>query len=311
MANFERSGLYVVIKNVEQLKKTFATINILKAGKEITMHFETITVNKETGEKINVLKINENGINDSVGITVQHELYSDPDKYKCIDDQTKQNRTYSNICVESKILYDIFKSLNNNCTVIFYVYLNESSLRINITSDAFLQDLKIPTIDMSFCEPKIDKYKFECCVMMSTKTLNDNIKLYNKITDDLTIRCTNNSLTFKSSSTAPNSIESTSTLQKGKGSNPDDIVILPSKSVADVDSMIISSTYPLKCLMLVSRIDEQFCEKVTLMFIKTVIANNHAVIFNYSYDKNEYVKITILPKNTKSNNDENSDQINY
>ena len=57
MANFERSGLYVVIKNVEQLKKTFATINALKGGKEITMHFETITVNKETNEKINVLKI--------------------------------------------------------------------------------------------------------------------------------------------------------------------------------------------------------------------------------------------------------------
>ena len=308
MANFERSGLYVVIKNIEQLKKTFATINALKGGKEITMHFETITVNKETNEKINVLKINENGINDSVGITIQHELYSDPDKYKCLDDISK-HRIYSTICVESKILYDIFKGLNNNCTVIFYVYVNESALRINITCNSFLQDLKIPTIDMTFCESKIDKYKFECCVMMNTKTLNDNIKLYNKITDDLTIRCTNKSLTFKTYSTSPNLIESTSTLQKG--TNPDDIIIFPNEKLKDSGSMIISSTYPLKCLMLVSRIDEQFCEKVTLMFVKTVVANNHAIIFNYSYDKNEFVKITVLPKNTKTNNDENSEQINY
>ena len=80
MANFERSGLYVVIKNVEQLKKTFATINALKGGKEITMHFETITINKDTNEKINVLKINEKGINESEGITNNNTLYNDPDK---------------------------------------------------------------------------------------------------------------------------------------------------------------------------------------------------------------------------------------
>ena len=308
MANFERSGLYVVIKNVEQLKKTFATINALKGGKEITMHFETITVNKETNEKINVLKINENGINESVGITIQHELYSDPDKYKCIDDKST-HRIYSNICVDSKTLYDIFKGLNNNYTVIFYVYLNESSLRINITCNSFLQDLKIPTIDIPFSETNMNKYSFDCCVMMNTKTLNDNIKLYNKITDDLTIRCTNKSLTFETFSTSPNSIESTTTLQKG--TNPDDIIIFPNEKLEDSDSMIISSTYPMKCLMLVSRIDEQFCEKVTLMFVRTKIANNHAIIFNYSYDKNEFVKITVLPKNTKTNNDENSEQINY
>ena len=308
MANFERSGLYVVIKNVEQLKKTFATINALKGGKEITMHFETITVNKETNEKINVLKINENGINESVGITIQHELYSDPDKYKCIDDKST-HRIYSNICVDSKTLYDIFKGLNNNYTVIFYVYLNESSLRINITCNSFLQDLKIPTIDIPFSETNMNKYSFDCCVMMNTKTLNDNIKLYNKIIDDLTIRCTNKSLTFKTYSTSPNSIESTTTLQKG--TNQDDIIIFPNEKIQDSESMIIKSTYPMKCLMLVSRIDEQFCEKVTLMFIKTKIGKNYAIIFNYSYDKNEFIKIIVLPKNITTNNDENSEQINY
>ena len=67
MANFERSGLYVVIKNVEQLKKTFATINALKGGKEITMHFETITINKDTNEKINVVCATEKD-----GEKVQH-----------------------------------------------------------------------------------------------------------------------------------------------------------------------------------------------------------------------------------------------
>ena len=121
--------------------------------------------------------------------------------------------------------------------------------------------------------------------------------------------CTNKSLTFKTYSASPNSIESTTSLQKG--TNQDDIIIFPNEKLKDSNSMIIESTYPMKCLMLVSRIDEQFCEKVALMFIKTKINDNHAIIFNYSYDKNEFVKIIILPKNIKTNNDENSEQINY
>ena len=35
MANINKSGLYVVIKNVNQLKKTINIINTLKSGKEI------------------------------------------------------------------------------------------------------------------------------------------------------------------------------------------------------------------------------------------------------------------------------------
>ena len=94
---------------------------------------------------------------------------------------------------------------------------------------------------------------------------------------------------FETFSTSPNSIESTTTLQKG--TNQDDIIIFPNEKIQDSESMIIKSTYPMKCLMLVSRIDEQFCEKVTLMFIKTKIGKNYAIIFNYSYDKNEFIKI--------------------
>ena len=81
MANINKSGLYVVIKNVNQLKKTINIINTLKSGKEINMHF---TSEEIEGEKKNFLKISEDGINDSVSIVIQHELYSDEDKFKCV-----------------------------------------------------------------------------------------------------------------------------------------------------------------------------------------------------------------------------------
>lgn len=307
MANINKSGLYVVIKNVDQLKKTITIINTLKAGKDITLHFATEMID---GEKRNFLRINEDGINDSVAISVQHELYADEDKYKCLDDPAKYKVSYSNVCVESKILYDIFKSVNNNFTVIFYQYLNESSLRISISNNStFSQELKIATIDPVYDDNSNIKYKTACCVMMKTKTLNDNIKLYNKFGEDIVLMCSNNSLTFESPHTAASTIESTSTLTKGD--NPDDIVIKPGKSIVDADKMIIKSTYPMKCMMLVSKVDDQFCDNVTVLFINTTVANNYAVVFNYTFDKNEFVKITILPKNSRTNDDENSEQINY
>ena len=73
--------------------------------------------------------------------------------------------------------------------VIFYIYLNESSLRISITNNStFSQELKIATIDPNYDET-LAHYKTSCCVMMNTKVLTNNIKLYNKFTEDLVLLC--------------------------------------------------------------------------------------------------------------------------
>ena len=302
MANINKSGLYVVIKNVNQLKKTINIINTLKSGKEINMHF---TSEEIEGEKKNFLKISEDGINDSVSIVIQHELYSDEDKFKCVSNYNTC-KSYSTICVESKILYDIFKSIDNNYTVIFYIYLNESSLRISITNNStFSQELKIATIDPNYDET-LAHYKTSCCVMMNTKVLTNNIKLYNKFTEDLVLLCSNNSLSFESSTLSSN-IESRTILS----ANDSDVIIKASSSITDIEKMIIKSTYPMKCMMLVTKIDDQFCEKVTIHFIPTIVSDIYAIMFYYSISKDEYIKITILPKNTKSNSNENNDQIEY
>lgn len=315
MVDINNCGLYVVINNVEQFKKTFSIINILKsAQKEITLKF--ITEEKD-GIVNNYMRIDESGIKNSIEIYVQHKLFSDSEKFKCLNDP-KYKGAFNTVCVDSKSLCEIFKGLNNTFNVIFFIdKMDTSNLGIHITNNStFLRDfpLQILTPNIDDDTDNINDYPFKCCAMLGTKALNENIKFYNKFTDNIKICCTINSLTFESVGKNSFGSQSIKTVLKGTSDEKQVengyIYITPGSDIEDPDMMIVESTYAVAHLNIVSKIDEQFCNSVFMMFVETKINNNYVIIFDYSYSNDEFIKIIVAPINIKTN-ETNNDQLNY
>lgn len=303
MADISNCGLYVIIKNVEQLKKTFSIIKELNK-KEISMHFETIN---ENGEKKNYLKISELGFDDKVGFTVKHEMYNDDDKFKCLTGQNAYNTNFANVCVQLEYLDEIFKKLTNNNTVIFYTYLKDEDLNISITSESATDDISIPTLynENEYDELPTDKFIPVCQVLIRTQLLNDKLKSFNKFCEDITFICTSETFILQT----PQTINAKLTIKKSikNDKTPTGVAI----KMFDDNNMIIQSTYVMKFLKIISKIDDKFCESVNLYFIKTASKDNYLLLLSYSYNNNENMKIMFLPKDIEIVREENSEQINY
>lgn len=306
MVDISQCGLYIIIKNPEQIKKTLSIIKEL--GKRfITLHFETTYDNDKN--KKNYLKINEYGFNGKVMFSVKHEMYNDDDKFKCLTEQNAFNTNFSDVCVQLEILDEIFKKLTNNDTVIFYIYINDENLNISVISESTVEENNIATNEVDNDEFLMDNTIPVCQILMKTQLLNETLKSFNKFCSDITLICTPDTFIFKTPQIANSNIVKTKSIKNDKTVSGVHINI--NEKVIDPKNMIIQSTFIMKFLKIISKIDDKFCESVNIYFLQTTINDNYILLLSYSYNSNETMKISFVPKNIDPIKDENSDQIDY
>lgn len=303
MADINKCGLYVIIKNVEQLKKTFSIIKELNK-KQISMHFETVN---ENGKKKNYLKISEYGFDEKVGLMVKHEMYEDEDKFKCVNEQNAYNTNFSDVCVQLDYLDEIFKKLTNNNTVIFYTYFTIEDLKISISTESATDEITIPTLynEVDYDELSIDRFIPVCQVLIRTQLLNEKLKSFSKFCEYITLICTKDTLMMQTPQTENSKINIKKSIKNDQKITGVDI------DMKDNKEAIIQSTYVMKFLKIISKIDDKFCESVNLYFIQTNVKDNYLLLLSYSYNNNETLKIMFVPKNIELVEEENVNQINY
>lgn len=310
MGDISNCGLYVIIKNPEQIKKTLSILKELNK-KQITMHFESVN---ENGEIKNYLKINEKGFDQKVIFSVQHEMYSDSDKFKCLTDSIYKTN-YSEVCVQLDLLEETFKKLNNNSQVIFYTYINDENLNISIVSDSIVEENSFHTEEVEYNEDIVlENFKKVCQIVMKTSVLNETLKSFSKFCEDITLICTPNTLIFQTPQT-PNSKLTKKKSIKNDGTTTGVTIKINDNLLKDpkfdINKFLVQSTYVMKFLKIISKIDDKFCENVNMYFLETIFKDIYILLLSYSYNVNETMKIIFTAKNIETVKEENSEQIEY
>jgi len=317
MADINNCGLYVNIKNVAQLKRTFSIIKELKK-QNIMLRFETIEVPTDYGmERRNFLKISEKGCEGHITFIIQHELYNDADKFKCVP-TTDIGNNFSEVIVKLDVLEETFKKLNDDSQVLFYMFLNDNTkLNINIQDGQIYKEIVINTLEddeIQIIDFHLEQFNYVCCAKILTKIFNQELKQITKNTQEIQLTCTSSSLRFSTPRDSQVQMNTTITIGDNlaiimTNNNNDDLTEEERKDAAE--QMLIVSTYYSECFRLLSRIDEKFCESVYLYFIPLNENNLYSLVLSYSYNTNESMKIILIPKNIRQQTNINNDQIDY
>ena len=288
-------GLYVVIKNVEEFKKTISILKELSYS-NVILKFETDSTTQK-----NYITICEALNNNCLIVIVQMEMYSDKDKFRVLN---KPERQHSMINVSVNTLFDCFKSLNNNYTIVFIMY-EDYKLHINCSTTSIIKNYEFNTDEIKdfIKNINLDNIPLECTIQINNmRDINNFIKeILKDECSQLRIMCTNKDFSIASVSNDNNSVKRNITFMNNYDN--EGVNIHPGNDI-DFDNMVISANYNKSYFKILSKIDSQ----VNLSIYN--YNQNYLLVICYQYNTNEWIKIVIAPYEiiTKDHND---DQIEY
>lgn len=310
--DIEQCGLYVVIPNLDLLKKTFAILCQL-SNENVVLHFEH-------NEKLNknLLCIDKTAEIDN--IVIRLSMCDEKDKFKCSNDISKYRYDYANMCVNVKQVYESIKKLKN-CSIIFYKQYYDvknkrkedfSKLNILILDNlsSKVSNVGINLLDGEYKEINILNFRHVCEVIIPTNNLINDLSDIKS--PDINIRCTSSELRLSTCHTTQT--EPTRQITYCKGTTENDIQFIFPKNhndKIDENKFLVNLTYNKESFNMISKIDAQYYSRTSLRFLSLNDDNYYALGCYYGVNLNEYIFIIIPPKADDEDIEENSEQINY